>query len=450
MEKIKQRLEVIDIPCSNKVLLSTNVQKMIKTKGLAKKGIVSRGALSEEAIQRQLHKALHGQNVTLYILGESVSVGADLGKNNKRAIFHNILSTWWDSVFKGISGGSKMLRRNVAVGGVGSSYFGRCWEEYLSPKDKFDMAIWEFNINDISGVDDLAPTLELFTRKFFKYYQRLDLMISIFYRRSIFEKRHEIQEEIHAEHARKYNLTCLNIEPLLNQSEGALGREELVSKSHPSKLAHLQMAFLMMDYYTEVMLRTLKSWIKSTSPPLFPATNFTLPCSNQSEVEKDLIKHNAVCWTAVTPDYRCKYAYKHSLFQLAGNLSKGFLNVTEGWKDADEERYDLTGGYQTRIKGAVLKLNFATRRYKKSYNVSLALRSWKANSVISVRLERDEFVKTNYSSTTNKDLFSKIIKSGYNGDGLIVYSIDIIPSGYWTLTMKLIEGDFLLCALMLL
>ena len=64
---------------------------------------------------------------------------------------------------------------------ISSNYFSRCWREYLQDGEEFDIAIWEFNINDAKE-NNLKKTLEIFTRSFYKRFMRIDLLFAVFYR----------------------------------------------------------------------------------------------------------------------------------------------------------------------------------------------------------------------------------------------------------------------------
>ena len=374
-----------------------------------------------------------------------MSVGADLGKYNKEKVFHNILGFWWDSLFKGVTD-SIMLRRNLAVGGVGSSYFARCWEEYLHADESFDLALWEFNINDV-GDETLHDSLEFFTRSLWRRYKKLDLMFTVFFRRSLYEKesdsskRHELAENIVAAHAYKYNITCFNIEPLVNNSKVELGLDDMFRNMHPSAFAHTQMAFLMIRYYTDVILKTLDTWIEEGKIRVDESVNRAL-----NKIMRRKSRHGtckATCWSAVTPNYR-KHIQAHSLFKLPVRRGKGTSVVTEGWKDAEEERYDLTGGYRATATGAYVTIYFKLKNMKgeeKLRDLFLAVRYSNMKSKSKVDLARSKSKIRSHNVT--------VISPPKKDDGLKLYRVSTIGPGEWKLTVNVIGGDFLLCALII-
>ena len=125
--------------------------------------IIEEGTKQEtrQAITKMLRKALRGENVVLTVIGESVSVGADLGTNNRNLTFHYLFASWWNETFAPITG-STMQLSVVAVGGVSSVYFGPCWREYEALIRAFDFVLWEFNVNDASREDyDVIVNLSL-------------------------------------------------------------------------------------------------------------------------------------------------------------------------------------------------------------------------------------------------------------------------------------------------
>lgn len=69
-----------------------SIKSMFLTEEVIEESVTNHGKLSEEAIKKQFLKALTGQDVNLYIFGESVSVGADLGENNIENIYHYALA----------------------------------------------------------------------------------------------------------------------------------------------------------------------------------------------------------------------------------------------------------------------------------------------------------------------------------------------------------------------
>ena len=72
-------------------------------------GIENQGLFSKQAIEGQLEKAVKGENVILYVLGESVSAGSELGEENQKYVFHNALANWWNNTVGVITGIFKLI-----------------------------------------------------------------------------------------------------------------------------------------------------------------------------------------------------------------------------------------------------------------------------------------------------------------------------------------------------
>lgn len=442
MRRLRRRLSMIE-----QQILTSKLRDTIRSKTLAERGIVNKGMFSEKAIERQLFKALYGFNVSLFIFGESVSVGADLGKRNNDLVFHSILGHWWDLVFNDITN-SRMLRHNLAIGGVGTSYFGRCWQEYLKPTDTFDLAVWEFNINDV-GDKTLVSSLEFFTHSLYERFKKLDLVFTIFFRRSFFDnkqqdwnqvKRHELAENIVARHAHRYNITCFNIEPLLNHSSIHLGVKDLFKNIHPTSLAHTQMAFIMITYYTDIMTKYLDEWIDRQTPLLSPI-ELVVP---RGLTTGDNTCQN-ICWTGVTPNFY-KHIQRHSLFSLPISLSAGFTKIASGWTNVPEKRFDITGGYRSVRQGSFLTIYFPVHHSKtKTLSaVSVAIKYLSKKSITYLELGR-----INVKATSVTKYSYRVLNAASSLNALTVYPVGNLHAGFWVLKMKVLKGDFLLCAIII-
>ena len=184
LRKIKERL--VNFPTNDSWAYNPaypTLETLFLNGTLIEEGVRNRGIRSKQAIETQFQKALNGENVSLYIFGESVSVGADLGKNNVENTFHYALAHWWNNTIGTITG-CKMIRRVIAIGGAATNYFDRCWQEYIDDNETFDMALWEFNIND-NGKSEHSKAIERFIRSIYNRYKSLDLIFAIFYTRGL-------------------------------------------------------------------------------------------------------------------------------------------------------------------------------------------------------------------------------------------------------------------------
>lgn len=339
------------------------------------------------------------------------------------------LLIWWNKTIGNVTG-SKMVRRVLAVGGVATDYFDRCWTEYLEDDETFDIALWEFNINDASFTN--GTSVERFTRSVFSKFNRLDLLFTIFYTKNLLAaKRHSLNEEIVKDNAKYYNITCINIEPMTNHSTEKLELQHMYTKDHPSILAHAHMALSLISYYTRVLLRLLDSLVDEDTTDKIDL-NLTLP--SPKFVTND--HYDTTCWTAVTFDFN-NHNLKHSLFALSANASKGFQQVLDGWKDVPEIRSDMTGGYKTSKANEHLYLTFNVTRNEnqQSREVSLAFRG-KPSTLTSIEMIKHVVVKAKYNITSRSS-------------GLQVIPLGVFSKGKWTLHVDSIRGGIHICAVII-
>ncbi|XP_065655351.1 uncharacterized protein LOC136081657 [Hydra vulgaris] len=401
---------------------------------LINKGIENEGILSKQAIESQLEKAAKGINVMLYVIGESVSVGSELGEENQKYVFHNALANWWNNTI-GVTTGSQMVRRVIAVGGVSSMYFEKCLQEYVTNNDTFDIILWEFNINDGALEKEiLQKTLQKLIFKLYRMHNRVDLIFIVFYDRSLFEKKittkHKISETVILDMAIKYSLTSLNIEQYAEKSQD-VGEKELITGKHPSILAHAQMSLLIIKYYTIVMLNAIEKII--TQQGSF-STNIKM---NAKDLMNDF-ENNSICWTGVNPDFN-SVKLKHSLFDLPAKMTKGFTKVTKAWNNIPEKRVDYTGGYVSKVKNETLeiKFNIENKSDFRDTKLYIAYRFDFANCSSLVKVSNKNVTKT------------LKIQSGEIPLGLTVKYVGLFPIGKYTLQVQTEKGGINICSIII-
>jgi len=380
------------------------------------------------AVTNMLRKALNGENVVLTVIGESVSVGADLGANNKNLTYQHHFASWWNETFSQITG-STMEVSVVAVGGVSSVYFGPCWREYEALIRAFDFVVWEFNVNDASRKDnEVTVNVERFIRSFFEKFRSTPSLFTIFYGKNKFRRNawYGNAENLTCFLAQRYGISCLNISPLVVDSENVTG---LFSKQHPSAVAHQQMAASIIQLFRQLMMELL---ILPSLPPVSMVTN-GLPVSIY--VVDEII--SPVCWTAVYTDYRHTGSINHLLFSLPVEKTDGVVMVTKGWEDAEEERFDLTGGYKLTSSDDKLSVRFPVVTTSTPINI-------RRKVAISVR--RNFSFPTFHIKLSNnaKVLVRKkyVLKDFYSETGLYELQLsDRVESGECSLEIELVDGE---------
>ena len=338
LEKLKEKPDILDTVTEN-----PNLEKFLLH--IMNETLMTN---TRSSIQKLLQKAFRGENIQVVIIGESVTVGADLGVNNTALVYQHHLVEWWNKTFGQITG-SLMEVRTVAVGGVSSVYFGRCWKEYLSLIEPFDFVMWEFNINDSSMKDiDVAISIERFIRSWFAKYHLMPSLFLVFYGRHKFNQTvYGHAENITSLMAHHHNVSCLSIEPLLVKGHF----KEMFTKHHPSAVAHAQMAIAIIQLFRQVSLEVITQESLITIQERLPVI-LDNPLYVIEETDPP------VCWNSVYPDFRDPSPIQHLMFSLPFKKTGSVDLIKDGWKDAEETRYDLTGGYKLNRIGDTISVKF--------------------------------------------------------------------------------------------
>ncbi|XP_065066504.1 uncharacterized protein LOC135692317 [Rhopilema esculentum] len=393
-------------------------------------GIANLGQWSEYSLGKILEKALDKKKIKILVVGESITLGANLGCHNNKRTYHYGLTRWWLRTIVNATG-SKLARHQIAVGGVGTNYFDRCWKEYLNANETFDLVLWEFAFNDAQAVNQ-SKAIERFTRSVAGLPEIPGLIFISFFRKSFFEsytsrksvnpcdkivddisKKHESHELTIKTVAEYYGITLLDLErtvcSALEGNSSALSMQHMFNRDHPSFLAHAQMTFILIHYMRATfanIVRKLKFSIQRESN-MSNITRFRFKrklqhFSKRSKTikldgsAKSASKHHKkillpsifltkeeadvydepICWTAVLPNIHKKP--KHDLFDLQIKHSKSFMRLKKtDWRDADEKRYDSTGGFYTTKANQTISFDFTIPKVeeKSKWQISVAIRN---------------------------------------------------------------------------
>lgn len=334
-------------------------------------GIIQDGDRNSEALQRLLIKVMKGESITMYVFGGSSTKGADLGCNNRQSTFHYALLTWWNKVI-GPATGSYMKRKVIAVGGVGSTFFGHCWEEYIvTANETIDILLWEFYINDPDS-EDYGKGVEKFIRSVLSYDTHPALIFIKFFALQTFPNeegeiftcaKHEYKSQILSTLSKYYKFSDICLLSAICQyihSNGiahTIAPSDMFINKHPSHLAHAQMGYLLISYLRQTLFPMLvkvysKKHVKQDETDALSLTNFQLPNAlyNASDVR-------SICWNAVFPDDR--FMLDHSLYQLTINYRNGFVAFrTPKWETNCAVRRDVRGGYLTEWPQKYISITF--------------------------------------------------------------------------------------------
>ena len=443
------------------------------------RGIANKGPWTDYCLAKIIDKVLKKEAIRVLIIGESISAGANLGCRNNKRTFHYGLASWWLKTITAATG-SRLIRHQIAVGGVATNYFDRCWKEYLYLNETFDLVLWEFAFND-ADANQGCKSIERFTRSIGNLKSTPGVIFVTFFRKTFFEqytsktaknpcdvdnedlaKRHEEHEETIAKVTSYYGVTSLDLErtvcSALERNSSSLSFKQMFSTDHPSFLAHAQMTFILIHYLRAsfaTIVRAMKTLANSDKKTRLQFRDSTpkkiLPSPLFLSPEETDVAEEPVCWTAVLPNFHIKP--KHDLFDLTVKYSKGFTKLEKmDWRDADEKRFDSTSGFQTTKANETIRFDFTVPTLKEKINqrISLAIRNKFFGGKVQVTV-RSYTNKTESNRRELTDVAGDIFDSSTKFfSGLNVFDISKqIQPGKSSLVVKTLTGGIMICGIVI-
>lgn len=269
-------------------------------------------------IKNVFYRAVNGENITVAVLGGSISAGATLYKdNNEDKIFFYALKKFWNDVVFPVTG-SKMLMRNIAIGAIGSDFYSYCLENYVQGNET-DLVIWELSANDYHRFDnrDVPPTLplELLTRSILRLEKQPGVIYAHFFRGKDYKKELECNnlESDGANYlSMYYKLPSVSWRQLVCRRLVATERlsfKKLFARdsSHPSVLGHAQMGYLLIHLFRKMFLRVIDEIILTTSEKFSDSTDLNLleiavePIPKPVFIKTQLVGEDSICFTFNLP-----------------------------------------------------------------------------------------------------------------------------------------------------
>ena len=99
----------------------------------------------------------------MIVIGGSKS--ADGGVTNQKQLYHQLFSQWWNNVIF-LQTRSKLIVKNLSLGGTGSDFFTFCLQNFLPQNDQPDIVLIELSVNDYGYLHgSTAKPMELLTRQ---------------------------------------------------------------------------------------------------------------------------------------------------------------------------------------------------------------------------------------------------------------------------------------------
>ena len=452
-----------------------NTASLILDEKCFDEGIAVDGKDTRDSIVKMIQSALSNRNVNVFVLGGSSTLGADLGSKNLQLTYHYALADWWNKTIGSITG-SHMQRKVVAVGGVGTTYFGHCWQEYVDAKEEFDYVTWEFAINDPDSLQ-YEKAVERFTRDVLSLKSTPGLTFVNFASKSKLTsatpnkcKRHEDEAKVVDRFAKHYFTTSVRWERGLCScnklnSKAKLGK--LFKKNHPKDIGHAHVSYMLIKYFKKVILEHLKAR-KSETAGKSGNIGLTWNSGNawnagnagyytQTMLKSYLYQNNGIpsllpepiymtkndlneeskCFTSISPGN----PPKHPLESLHVLQNQGFTILEESpWDSVPEERHDSTGGYITQYPGKSLKLQFHVSEGTNPFSqISVTVR----NKYFGGRVKFIIDEGTANEKIVHEDTSEKK-KAGTNS-----IELGAVPKGTHTLSIHTETGGCNLCALII-
>ena len=278
---------------------------------MLRNGLVNAGSI--DRLKNVMVRALKGDDITLSVVGGSISAGGGLYKDegNIGGLYYKGVVDWWNKVITPLTG-SEMKVNNIAIGSIGTDYFSYCLRSHIS--NESDIIIWELSGNDynryLKTPTKGAKPLERLTRMALQIPSDPAILFVNFFKGVDYKKTRkncpnfeDQGEDIIAHYYKIPSLSwrAMVCESLIEQSP-MFTLKTLFCKDqyHPSLLAHAQTALLLILHLRHVMRSVLQ--YASSHDGFLPnfASFYTLPAPLFVGLEHPV----PLCWTLISPDFK--------------------------------------------------------------------------------------------------------------------------------------------------
>jgi len=327
---------------------------------------------SSSRVKNLVYKALNGFDVTMTVLGGSISAGATLYKeHNQNKVYFRVLEEFWNGVITPVTG-SRMVVQDNSIGAVGSDFFAYCLQNYVLGNST-DLVIWELSANDYHRFDnrDVPPTLplELLTRNIYRLEKKPLLIYTHFFRGKDYVEEQQCNnlETEGAEYLSRYywvpsvswrKLICKRLVTTPEYFKQVFSSDN----SHPSLLGHAQIGFLLLHLFRKIFLQVIDE--------LFPLEMQTLslalslppvivePLGKTVDTKSQMVSSDPLCFTFNIPSSGKLPFNKKDIVEITRN--DGYtISTAHGFT----QRKDRTEGMRTREENAELRLRIDVPRH---------------------------------------------------------------------------------------
>lgn len=397
------------------------------------------------------YRVLNGHDITVAILGGSISAGATLYRSrNEDKIYFLALKEYWNSIVKPLTG-SELFIKNFAIGAIGSDFYSYCLDNYVHGNET-DLVIWEMSANDYHRFDnrDVPPTLplELLTRRVLNLPKSPGLIHVHFFRGKDFKKERGCNnlESDGANYVAKYyqvpsiSWRSLICRKLTLTEKHNFNKLFALDYSHPSVLGHAHMGYLLIHVIRKLFLRIIDDIMLS---PFFESSLSFSPVFNFKELKVEavpksiylksqLVSEDSICFTFNIPSNGVKPYNRRRILRVTRN--DGYIiSTAHGFV----VRKDKTEGLRTKLPDHELHLQIDVPFHKSS-----ATRQW----MILIGTYSNFGGAIFYLD----DVFSRIIETEKYAYGSIVAAVATkVSPGKHKLVIKSLPNGFFLSSIML-
>ena len=358
-------------------------------------GVVERKNTTSR-LKNVILRAMSGQNISIAILGGSISAGGGLrlDKEGFRGLYYLVFADWWQQTVQPFTG-SNVILHNLAVGGTSSNFFAFCYKALINPVTDVDIALLDFAVNDYMLFKDskspIALSLEQLTREILNDKNSPALIFVNFVRGvSKIPVCNNLENHGQTAVAENYGITSASLRNFF--CSGHPSKPEMFKKmfasdgTHASVLAHSRVALMIINYVRQTMLRVLDRLdipgeLRTLVSPSLHSNDSALSSSPQSfhtdlpealfEENRAEFHDNPLCYTQITPDgTKNESIHQTLLVKEIGNFGFHFMPKQyikqpgeTGNRDSSQysvdplkSRSDAYGGWKAQASNSMLEL----------------------------------------------------------------------------------------------
>ena len=319
-------------------------------------------------LQNIMTKAFLGQDIGVTVMGGSISAGGGLMNDysDVSGIYFRVFIDWWQKAIQPFTD-SKVMLRNLSVGGTASNFYSYCYKTLLKPQDSMDIVFLEFSVNDMDQFKDsslpVALSLEKLTRSVLSEPNLpAVIFVNFIHGEQGIAQCNNLENHGQTMLAWHYGITSVGLRSSLCPNPGNIKTPAMFSSDgfHASIIGHAQIALMIIDSTRNALLRA----IDSSQLGLLREPSQQLPRYVFYSMEKDTSGTKPLCFTLVTPDINDKYfnpslyvkETKNIGFKEVQNEAIGFRKRVQGDDMVAPSRSDGFGGWEAEKENSTLKL----------------------------------------------------------------------------------------------